>query len=59
MPDAVLAKSKHPLNFFEMKLNEIVVFANSGLFTTQTQARQMDQSASTFDMLQQIREGKL
>lgn len=59
MPDSGLVKSKHPLNFFEMKLNEVVVFANSGAFTTQTQARQMDQSASTFDMLQQIREGKL
>lgn len=59
MPDSGLIKSKHPLSFFELKLNEIVVFANSGAFTTQTQARQIDQSASTFDMLQQIREGKL
>ncbi len=59
LPDALLVKAKHPLNLFSMKLNEITVFAESGNFTTQTQARNLDQSATTADMIQQIREGKL
>lgn len=59
MPDAFLHKAKHPLSLFETKFNEILVYANGGSFTSQTQARNLDQSATTIDMLQQIREGKL
>lgn len=42
LPDALLHKNRHPLNQFELKLNEITVFANTGKFTTQTQAYNQD-----------------
>jgi hypothetical protein len=59
MPDAWLHKIKHPLNQFELKLNEIKVFAESGKFTTNKQAQQQDESASNALLLQQVREGKI
>lgn len=58
MPDAKLIKEKHPMNQFEFKLNEIVVFANTGNFTTHRQAQQADDSVSNMILLQEIREGK-
>lgn len=58
MPDAWLAKIKHPLTAFESKLNEIVVFASSGTFTTNRQANQADDFASNMILLQKVREGK-
>lgn len=59
MPDAWLTKIKHPLHAFESKKNEIIVFANSGKFTTQKQASEFDKTATSYSTLQQIREGKL
>lgn len=58
MPDAWLVKAKHPLGAFEMKLNEIVVFANSGNFTTKTQANQADAFATNAVLLDQVRRGE-
>lgn len=59
MPDAWLVKTKHPLGAFETKLNEIVVFADSGQFTTQTQVRQADQMATNHLLMEKLkREGK-
>lgn len=57
MPDAWLVKIKHPLAAFESKLNEIVVFGNSGGFTTMQQTRQADGLASTAMLLKKVREG--
>lgn len=54
MPDAQLVKAKHPLNLFEMKLNEIAVFGDSGKFTTNTQAREVDQSVALKQQLDRI-----
>jgi len=58
MPDAWLVKIKHPLAAFESKLNEIVVYANTGNFTTSRQVQQADDHASNMLLLQQVREGK-
>lgn len=58
MPDAWLVKAKHPVGSFEMKLNEIVVFANSGNFTTKTQANQADAFATNAVLLDQVRRGE-
>lgn len=59
MPDAGIVKAKHPLNFFEMKMNEVVVFAESGQFTTTTQARQADNMATNHLLMEKLkREGK-
>lgn len=55
MPDAMLVKAKHPLSLFQLKLNEIVVFANTGNFTTQRQAHQADDMASNQLLLEKIR----
>lgn len=55
MPDAGVVKAKHPLNLFELKMNEIVVFANTGNFTTQRQAHQADDMASNQLLLEKIR----
>lgn len=55
MPDARLVKEKHPLALFQLKLNEIVVFANTGNFTTQRQALQADDMASNQLLLEKIR----
>jgi hypothetical protein len=57
MPDAWLVKVKHPLFAFESKMNELVVYANSGRFTTQRQMRQADDVATSANLLQQVREG--
>lgn len=59
LPDAWLVKAKHPLSAFETKLNEIVVFAKSGKFTTMKQAQQADSSAALANQIQQIRNGEL
>lgn len=59
MPDAWLVKTKHPLDSFESKMNEITVFANTGTFTTSRQVRQADDAVSDAVLRQQIREGKL
>lgn len=58
MPDAWLAKQKHPLAAFESKLNEIVAFSNTGNFTTTKQVQQADDMASNMILLQKVREGK-
>jgi hypothetical protein len=58
MPDAWLVKIKHPLSAFESKLNEIVVFANTGQFTTNKQSQQADESVSNALLMQKVREGK-
>lgn len=58
MPDAFLAKAKHPIGMFETKLNEITVYASTGNFTTNRQVRQADDFASNMILLNEIREGK-
>lgn len=59
MPDAQLVKWKHPISAFEMKLNEVVVFADSGQFTTRRQAQQADDMASNHMLMEKLkREGK-
>lgn len=59
MPDAWLVKTKHPLGAFETKLNEIVIFAEQGNFTTTQQARQADNMASNHLLMEKLkREGK-
>lgn len=57
MPDAWLVKVKHPLATFETKLNEIVVFANTGNFTTTKQVQQADNMATNALLLEQVRKG--
>jgi hypothetical protein len=57
MPDAWLVKIKHPLATFETKLNEIVVFAESGKFTTNREVRQADDMATTYQLLKKIESG--
>lgn len=59
MPDAWLVKIKHPLSAFETKLNEIVVFANTGQFTTNKQSQQADESVSNALLMRKIDEGKI
>jgi hypothetical protein len=59
MPDAWLVKTKHPLGAFETKLNEIVIFAEQGEFTSQRQAQVADGTVATANLLQKIREGKI
>jgi hypothetical protein len=58
LPDSWLVKSRHPISSFESKLNEIVVFANTGSFTTKRQADQHDDMATSAMLLQQVRAGK-
>lgn len=59
MPDAWLVKTKHPLGAFETKMNEIVVFANTGNFTTQRQANQSDDLATNALLLEKVRRENL
>lgn len=47
IPDAWIVKIKHPISAFETKKNEIVVFANSGKFTTRNQSIQIEKDAET------------
>lgn len=59
LPDAWLVKAKHPLSAFDLKLNEVSVFAETGNFHTQRQVRQADDSATNALLLAEIRrEGK-
>lgn len=55
MPDAWLTKVKHPIGVFKNKFNEIIVFANSGKFHTNTQTQQADAFASNALLLDEIR----
>ena len=57
MPDANLVKNKHPLTQFEFKLNEITVFANSGKFTTQSEANNMDKKVVAVQTSNAFKEG--
>jgi hypothetical protein len=59
MPDAWLVKVKHPLAALETKLNEIVVFAESGQFTTQRQVRDADNSVSNAMLLAKVQRGEI
>lgn len=54
MPDAVLFKKKHPLSDFEFKLNEIVVFANTGNFTTFKESQHADSIATNVELLKKV-----
>lgn len=56
MPDAYVTKAKHPIALFETKLNEIVVFAESGQFTTIREARQVDDTVSISNQLERMRQ---
>lgn len=59
MPDAYLVKAKHPLNLFEMKLNEIAVFAKSGKFTTTREAHHADNMATNAMLLKKVQNGEI
>lgn len=59
MPDAHLVKAKHPLELFEMKMKEIAVFAESGQFTTRSEANQFDKLAQNEMVLMKLERGEL
>ncbi len=59
MPEGWLEKRKHPLELFEMKLNEIAAFAENGQFTTTGQVRSLDQGTNVHSQLERIRRGEL
>jgi hypothetical protein len=59
MPDAYLFKAKHPLALFQTKLQEIAVFAQSGNFTTQKQASQIDNQSTIESQIKRIQEGQV
>lgn len=59
MPDSWVVKAKHPLEFFQLKFNEIQVFAQSGKFMTLRQSQQADDAVAVGDQIQRIRDGKL
>lgn len=59
MPDAWVVKCKHTLTMLEMKINEVVVFAESGRFTTSREVRQADDMAANHMLMEKLkREGK-
>lgn len=58
MPDAILHKNKHPLNQFELKLQEIAVFAQTASFTTQSQAYNQDKKVQGAQVSQAIQKGE-
>lgn len=55
MPDAQLVKWKHPLSMISVKMNEIVVYAKSGKFTSQREARQADDTVAAHNLIDSIR----
>lgn len=59
MPDSWLQKTKHPLEGFERKLNEIVVWSERGDFTTMRQVRENDSFSTTAQLLAKIDRGEL
>jgi hypothetical protein len=59
LPDAFLVKRKHPVELIESKINEITVFINSGKFTSQAEASQMDKVTGTVSQVERIRRGEL
>ena len=58
MPDAHVAKARHPLELFEFRLKEIAAFADSGQFVTRRQANQADDTASNMILLEKVRRGE-
>lgn len=59
MPDAYVLKAKHPLNLFAIKMNEVVVFAETGKFTTQRDARMQDSISTVHSQIERIKRGEL
>lgn len=59
MPDAWVIKTKHTLASFSLKINEVAVFATSGEFTTNRDARMTDDRAASIAQLARIRSGEL
>lgn len=59
IPDAWIIKRKYPIDAIESKMNEIVVFMESGKFTTSTETRQIDKTANTLSQLERVRRGEL
>lgn len=58
MPDAGVVKAKHPLNLFELKMNEVVVWAKSGKFTTTREAQQADNTVTNALLLAKVKRGE-
>lgn len=57
MPDAYVIKAKHPIKLLSYKINEVLVFAETGNFITNSQARQGDVVAGNLMVLQQMNSG--
>lgn len=55
MPDAQAVKWKHPLTSISVKMNEILVYAKSGEFTSRRQAMQADDAVATHNLIESIR----
>lgn len=59
MPDAWIVKGKHTVAMFHMKLNEIVVYADAGKFTTSREAQQADNTATNAMLLAKVQRGEI
>jgi hypothetical protein len=59
MPDAFFKTRKHDVATFHANLAKITAFADTGEFTTRTQANQFDRTASNASLIERIRRGDL
>lgn len=54
MPDTYVIKAKHPIKLLSYKINEVLVFSETGNFVTNSQARQGDVIAGNMMLLQKM-----
>lgn len=59
MPEPYIIKSKHPIKLLSYKINEVLVFAETGAFISTSQVRSAEKAQASNDLLRQIESGNI
>ena len=59
MPEPYIVKSKHPIKLLSYKINEVLVYAETGKFTTTAQVRSVEKAQKTQSLFEEIAKGNV
>lgn len=59
MPEPYIIKSKHPIKLLSYKINEVLVFAETGAFISNSQVRSAEKAQASSDLMRQIESGNI
>ncbi len=59
MPEPYIVKSKHPIKLLSYKINEVLVYAETGSFISTSQVRSAEKAQASNDLLRQIESGNI